>query len=133
MGRSLRFPALAVSVAAANLGSAQEADSLACTFTAECVGTERPCHRGDPLAVVLRREGDGWMMTGDSDVAIPFDALAGDRATMLSLISTRSDPSAAAVTLLSVAADGAAFVSTHGIFLTPAAVLHVGTCTPVAR
>lgn len=103
--------------------------TYACSFTQECIGTDRPCTQGTPLEATLSRKGAGWVLTGDGETGIAFREIGRFGAPLLSLISTQSDPAASAVTLLSVAQDGAAFVSTHGIFLEPGAVLHVGTCT----
>ncbi len=103
--------------------------TYACTFTQECIGTDRPCAQGDSLVATLSRKGAGWVLTGDGEAEIAFREIGRFGAPLLSLISTQSDPAASAVTVLSVAQDGTAFVSTHGIFLEPGAVLHVGTCT----
>ena len=126
-------PVVSLMLCAAGAVSAQDADRYTCAFTTECVETDRPCTKDNTLNAVLARTDTGWSLQGDTGEAIPFTRVSQDGDALFSLLSTQSDPVASAVTILSVAADGQAFVSTHGVFLSPGFVTHVGTCTPEAK
>lgn len=107
--------------------SAVAKEPLICVFTQECVG-EGDCGAVEPIAMGFQLQGDAWVMQGAEDTAIRFSELADKTAGMHSYLAENADPDAAAVSILSVFEDGQAFMSTHGIFLTPGFVTHIGTC-----
>lgn len=110
---------------------ASDTGRYACAFPVECSGATRPCADGQGLTAELRRDATGWVLQLDEKTAAHFrpvtPAQPGSDA-LFTLISTDSDPAAGAVTLLSLAGNGQAFMSTHGVFLSPAVVTHIGTC-----
>ena len=112
-------------------GPVQAAESLVCTFTQECVG-ESGCSFDDPISMRFQARGDVWVMQGAQGTgmgtAISFTKLAGKSESMRSFLAENADPAASAVSVLSIFEEGQAFMSTHGIFLTPGFVTHIGTC-----
>jgi hypothetical protein len=108
---------------------AMAAGRLICTFTTECIAGA-VCGPVSGLAVDLIRRGDSWIMDLKEDQASArFDPVAGATGSGLQLFSTELDPDADAVSLLSIAPDGQAILSTHGFFPGPGAVTQLGICT----
>ncbi|SDC06272.1 hypothetical protein [Ruegeria marina] len=102
-------------------------DLYRCQFDRECMPGQE-CRTDAGFPALVARDGDGWQVTlTPGTAAIAFAWLsAGDG--MLHLVSAQTDPMATAATLLSIAPDGTAMVSTHGNFHIPGAVTHLGTC-----
>jgi len=70
----------------------------------------------------------GWTIKTTEGETIGFTALPGKPGDMRSFMSDKTDPAAQAISMLSIFSDGQAFMSTHGIFLSPGTVTHIGTC-----
>jgi hypothetical protein len=103
--------------------------TLACTFTKECIAGE-PCEARDGLTASLDHDGQGWVMTTGDGAIATFDKLAGAPAGTMRLISTDLDPDASAAALLSVDETGQAIMSVQGYFPGLGAVTQLGQCTP---
>ncbi|MFT7594443.1 MAG: hypothetical protein ACI8R4_001764 [Paracoccaceae bacterium] len=107
----------------------QAAESLTCSFSQECSGGSA-CTETNPITLRFQLEGEDWIMAGTDGTTITFTKLAKKSGGMRSFLAKNADPDAAAVSILSVFEDGQAFMSTHGIFLTPGFVTHIGACVP---
>ncbi len=102
-----------------------------CEFKRECMGSDRPCtSTGDMTMRFIKVIGDtdAWAIKTADGETIPFIAVPGISEDMRSFLSNEADPGADAVSLLSIFSDGQTFMSTHGLFLSPGTVTHVGTC-----
>jgi len=99
-----------------------------CAFTRECVGTDRPCKDVDYSGLVLERRADGWHLWGQDETDFWLAPVPGGDDEFRSWISTTLDPDTRAAALLSVFGDGQAFLSMHGIFMTPEETTQTGTC-----
>jgi len=117
------FVSLAVSV-----GARAHADTVyICEFNMECPGGE-DCAETDAITLRIQQQDTGWTMEAAGQTAITLSKLPSKSAGMLSFLAENTDPAAAAVSILSIFEKGQAFMSTHGIFLTPGFVTHIGTC-----
>ena len=106
------------------------AGSYRCEFDQECVGADRPCSSTDAMTMAFVESADGWMIKMPDGKTMGFTPLPGQSDDMRSFLSDETDPDAHAVSMLSIFSDGQAFMSTHGIFLSPGTVTHIGTCLP---
>ncbi len=106
------------------------AGSYRCEFKQECVGADRPCSSSDAVTMAFVEGTDGWMIKTPDGKAMGFTPLPGKSDDMRSFISDETDPDAAAISILSIFSGGQAFMSTHGMFLSPGTVTHIGTCQP---
>ncbi len=100
-----------------------------CSFTQECVGTERPCTEGTLISTALSKNAEGWYLWGSDEVYIGLQEFAESTPEFRSWWSPSLDQDTRSVALLSIAANGRAFLSVQGEFLAPGTVLHVGICT----
>lgn len=100
-----------------------------CRFTRECIGTGRACEDVNLDGLVLQEDGDGWHLWGSDETWFGLEPVDGGSAELRSWVSSDIDPSAQATALLSIAADGQALLSIHGVFLTPEVIVQTGTCT----
>ena len=100
-----------------------------CTFTQECIGTERPCDKPQPIEAWLSFGADGWFLWGADEVFFSLQPVPGGSENFRSWLSPAADQDTEAVALLSIAGNGRAFLSIHGQFYAPETVLQVGTCT----
>lgn len=110
--------------------AADSVDRFSCAFGAECIGTERPCAEDKINQVSLNRTADGWVLHSEDGTQIPFVQIGEKDSILFNLLSTRADPAASAVMLLSVAPNGRALLSTHGVFGELQVVVHSGICRP---
>ena len=101
-----------------------------CSFTQECIGTERPCSEGTLISTALSKNADGWYLWGSDEVYIGLQEFAESTPSFRSWWSPSLDQDTRSVALLSIAANGRAFLSVQGEFMAPESVLHVGICTP---
>ncbi len=99
-----------------------------CEFRRECIGTERPCGEVAHTGLALERRADGWHLWGSDETDFWLAPVPGGDDELRSWISTTLDPDTQTAALLSVFGDGQAFLSLHGIFLTPEVTLQTGTC-----
>lgn len=104
------------------------ADRYVCTFPTECVGAHSCIDSAEPERTVLDSQGDTWTMTGADGSVLTFQPVAGASEELLSLVAAEADADAGAVALFSLSRSGQAFVTLHGIFLTPEVVTHIGIC-----
>lgn len=126
--RMISLAALALS--GANAATAGSIDRFTCAFGAECIGTERPCNEETVNQVVLNRVDDLWVLHSDDGTQIPFVQVGEKDSILFNLLSTRADPAASAVMMLSVAPNGRSFLSTHGVFRELQVIVHSGICRP---
>lgn len=126
--RMISLAALALSCA--NAATAGSIDRFTCAFGAECIGTERPCNEETVNQVVLNRVDDLWVLHSDDGTQIPFVQVGEKDSILFNLLSTRADPAASAVMMLSVAPNGRSFLSTHGVFRELQVIVHSGICRP---
>lgn len=125
--KGIRSVGIAAFALALLTGPAIAGDRYLCQFDRECIPGQ-DCHTDAGFAALAVREGDGWHVTLNPETAAIDFAVLSDGHGMLHLVSAKTDPLAMAATLLSIASDGTAMVSTHGNFLTPGTVTHLGTC-----
>lgn len=106
--------------------------ALLCLTAAQAVAENRFSCRfdveGGETEILLNRDKTGWRMEMEEGRNASFHAVTQTSSDMLHLLSTDQDPDAGAVSLLSIAPDGSAFLSLHGSFPTPAAELFTGQC-----
>lgn len=131
MNPALHFVGAAVLLPLASASLAGEV--LDCTFTQECVGSDRPCNSADKLTMSFVQSNSGWMINTSEGEAMSFTPLPGKSEGRRSFLSQETDPEAHAVSMLSIFSDGQAFMSTHGVFLSPGTVTHIGTCLPESK
>ena len=131
MLRTFTFATAAALLAAAAPVAANEVFS--CEFNIECIGADRPCVAKVPLSAQLAHvSGDGWALHAEDEDTVTFSELPDGSTQMRRFLSLNSDSDAEAVSLLSIFEDGQAYLSIHGIFLSPGFVTHKGTCVPGA-
>ncbi len=99
-----------------------------CTFTRECLGTERPCAEAGYSGLALERRADGWHLWGSDETDFWLASVPGGNDEMESWISTTLDPETLTTAMLSIYGDGQAFLSLHGLFMAPEVTLQTGTC-----
>jgi hypothetical protein len=109
--------------------SGKDSTGYQCRFTQQCIGTDRPCEDVDLSGLALEEDSDGWHLWGPDETWFGLTPLLGGNRDLDSWVSTDIDPSAQATALLSITHDGLAFLSIHGIFLTPEVIVQTGTCT----
>lgn len=130
--RLATLSALALGSVLAKSADAGAVDKFTCAFGAECIGIGNPCKEDEIKQVTLTRTGEVWMLQGENDTEIAFVQVGAGDGHLLNLLSTRADPAASAVMLLSVAPNGRAFLSTHGVFRELQVVVNSGICRPEA-
>ena len=120
---ALMFPTVSLAY------SGTDGPRYVCNFARQCSGTERPCEDVEFDNLVLEKDDDGWHLWGSDETWFGFTPVHGGSDELLSWVSNDIDPSAQATALLSVAGNGQAFLSIHGVFLTPEIIVQTGTCT----
>lgn len=131
MVRAFTFATAAAALATASPVAANEV--FICEFNIECIGADRPCVAKVPLSAQLAHvSGDRWALQAEEEETVMFTELPDGSPQMHRFLSLNSDTDAEAVSLFSVFDDGQAYLSIHGIFLSPGFVTHKGTCVPGA-
>ena len=122
MRMRLRYlaPALAL------MPSLLAAEQFTCTFDKGC-GTS-DCGADAPFSASLAPAPTGWVLVMKDETLGTFTEFDSSE-TARHFVSSDIDPDAGAAGLLSIFANGAAFLSLHGNFMTPSAQTHTGRCT----
>lgn len=101
---------------------------FSCVFEMECSGADQPCKQIEPLILMLAEQENIWGLQGADGAVMAFVPVESESEGVFTLLAANSDPDASATSILSLFEGGQAILTTHGEFLTPAAVTQVGTC-----
>lgn len=118
--------ALALAMLLAAGSPALAAEQFTCSFNEGC-GTA-DCGADAPFDATLVPAATGWTLALDNETLGHFTEFDSNE-TARHFVSDDIDPDAGAAGLLSIFANGAAFLSLHGNFMTPSAQTHTGQCT----
>lgn len=128
--KSLASAGIAASVFAA---PALAATQFTCVFEMECSGVDSPCTQIEPLVMNLLERENIWGLHGTDGEVIVFNPIETQSDGVFTLVANDFDADASATSMLSLFEGGQVILTTHGEFVTPGVITHVGTCLAEAN